>query len=96
MPVVWNAWALAVLTGAVASCSHRMLAEESAAPLGCPVEAIEIEDPNLPLEGPAWWWATCTHEEPARRYFCSRLTTELICSDVPPGEPPGETAQRKG
>lgn len=87
--------ALATIGLAPAACAHGLLAEESAAPLGCPVEAIEIDEPNLPLEGPQWWWATCNEGDHPQRYFCSRLKTELICSDVPPEEFPHKTTDAK-
>lgn len=68
----------------LAGCSHQMIAEETSGPIGCAPEAIRISDVNTPLEGPQWWWATCTEGGDEQRYFCSRLKTDLICSTAPP------------
>lgn len=94
-PLVPSLLAAAVLTAS--GCAGPILAEESAAPIGCPVDAIEISEVNTPLEGPQWWFATCTDREPPATYFCSRLKTDLICSDAPPGSRPEQfVGSRRG
>ena len=64
---------------ALSGCGKTILAEASVEPTGCAVEEIGISDKHVPMQGPAWWTATCGGEV----YFCSLLHEDVFCSTDP-------------
>ena len=76
---------LASLTASLAACSPSTLAAESAEPMSCPRENIEIVESSQPMEGPASWTAMCTDpsEGSSQKWFCSRAGQRVICTEDP-------------
>ncbi len=60
-------------------CGKAVLAEASVEPTGCALEDIEITDKHMPMQGPAWWTASCGGQV----YFCSLLHEDVFCSTDP-------------